>query len=387
MTNEDQFQEIRSYRDFEFAAALNELLQTPQVDKAIQAVYTDVPVEIVKQKIGKLSTISEFQKVFIYDVFMRILKATANNFTFSGIESLQKDGAYLFISNHRDITLDASLISWALVENGLETPEIAIGDNLLKENWIRNLVRINKGFIVKRNLPPRQLIQASRLLSQYIFSTIVERNQSVWIAQREGRAKDGNDITQPGLLGMLAMEGRDNLLSHFHRLNPVPVSISYEKDPCDLEKAVRIYAERYLGGYVKKAGEDENSMRNGILGYKGNIHIHFGLPLVDKIDNISPDMHKADIENRIRQLLDQQIIGSYKLWPNNYIARDLFLQQKPDLSYYSEDERRAFVSEIENKVDGRPEDKEKLMAIFYEIYARPLINKGEYKESGQAVGK
>ncbi len=387
MTNEEQFDEIRPYRDFEFAAAMDELLHTPQVDAAIQAVYADVPVDLVKKKIGTLSNISEFQKVFIYDVFMRILKATADSFTFSGVEELKEAHAYLFVSNHRDITLDPSLISWALVENGLDTPEIAIGDNLLKEDWIRKLVRINKSFIVKRNLPPRQLIMASRVLSDYIKNTISERSQSVWIAQREGRAKDGNDLTQPGLLGMLAMAGRDNLQEHFRSLNPTPVSISYEKDPCDLEKAVRIYAERYLGGYVKREGEDEASMRNGILGYKGNIHIHFGQPLAGKIESLSPNMHKADIENRIRQFLDHQIIGSYKLWPNTYIARDLFLQHKPDYNQYTKEQRQEFMDEIDSKVAGRPEDQGKLRSIFYEVYARPLINKEALQMSGEAVEK
>ena len=150
---------------------------------------------------------------------------------------------------------------------------------------------------------------------------------------------------------------------------------------------MRIYAERYLGGYVKREGEDEASMRNGILGYKGNIHIHFGQPLADKIESLSPNLHKADIENRIRQFLDHQIIGNYKLWPNTYIARDLFLQHKPDYSQYTREQLQEFVDEIETKVAGRPEDGDKLRSIFYEIYARPLINKEALQMSGEAVEK
>lgn len=377
MMNDEQFQEIRPYRDHEFAEAIKELLNTPQIDVALQVIYPETAPSEVKEKIKKIPSIKEFQQHIIYDVLLKILKTTTRSFTFSGTEFLVGKEPFLYISNHRDIALDPSLISFALVENGLEVPEIAIGDNLLKEKWIKDLVRINKSFIVKRNLPPRELVLASKVLSQYIYHTISGSKQSVWIAQREGRAKDGNDITQSGLLGMLSMSATGGIIQHFEALNPVSVSVSYEYDPTDAEKVRRIYAERFLGGYKKEHKEDEISMRTGILGNKGGVHIHFGEPLKDKIGEIPHGMHKSEVENQIRSMLDYQIITGYKLWPANYIAMDLFLDKKPDEAHYSEKQKVEFVDLIEKKLSTMNGDKEKLRMIFYEIYGRPAINKSK----------
>jgi hypothetical protein len=270
----------------------------------------------------------------------------------------------------------------AIVEQGFETAEIAIGDNLLQVPWVKNLARLNKSFIVKRNLPVRELVTASKLLSYYISDTLIKRKKSVWIAQREGRAKDGNDRTQPGLLNMLGLSSTGSLKEHFMNLNIMPVSLSYQLDPCDTDKVRSLYSIKFFGGYTKEQNEDNLAMRKGIMGQKGKIHMHFGKLITDEIAGLDEKLHKNELIQQIGQIIDRQIISNYKVQTSNLIAYDILNNHQIQNSIgYAVDERDAFLADINQKIDGMAGDPVELKSIFLEMYARPYQNKIEMKNN------
>ena len=262
----------------------------------------------------------------------------------------------------------------------METAEVAIGDNLLETPWVKDLARLNKSFIVKRNLSVRELMLASKNLSNYISDTLRQRKQSVWIAQREGRAKDGNDRTQPGLLTMLGMSSKGPLKEHFKNLNIIPVSISYELDPCDVDKARSLYAMKLFGGYTKEKNEDNLAMRKGILGKKGKIHIHFGKPVVDDIAQLPDDLHKNELIQQLGMLLDKQIIGNYKIHKSNQIAHDLLYGNDTSEIPYSDQDRETFEADIDHKIAGMAGEPGEMKSIFLNMYAQPYKSKLELKK-------
>lgn len=374
MIDDPIYNDIRPYRDHEFKAEMGKLLDSPHSDLLISTVFPDMPVGMVKDHLRTISTINEFQEKVIYKAVMNILAKTSAGLSKSGLENLDVTSAYLFMSNHRDIILDPGLINTVIFEQGFETAEVAIGDNLLQTPWVKDLARLNKSFIVKRNLPVRELINSSRLLSNYIKDTIVKNNHSVWIAQREGRAKDGNDRTQPGLLNMVGISAEGSLKAHLMRLNILPVSLSYETDPCDVDKARSLYSLKFFGGYTKEENEDNLAMRKGILGYKGNIHIHFGKPIRDEIAALPDDLHKNELIQQVGVLLDKQIIGNYHLFKTNRIAYDILNKSNDDYTFYSAKEKHAFIEDIEQKISTMAGDPLELKTIFLEMYARPYQN-------------
>ncbi len=382
MIDEARFDQIRPYRDAEANAVLRKLIDNPIVDELLKTVYPEVPIPLVKEKIRSISSIRDFQTEIIYPSFKGLLDKTSSGFTYEGLDRLNREQSYLYISNHIDITIDPSLINFALHESGFETVEVAIGDNLLGSDWVRDLVRLNKSFIVRRGLAARELVQASRLLSDYILYTLTERNQSIWIAQREGRAKDGNHRTQPGLLHMLAMASGDDLAGHYRRLNIVPVSISYELDPCGADKVRSLYAERFLGGYRKSEGEDHLAMKKGILGKKGRVHLSFGKPLNAMKNEDSWRQRRKELTQLLCQMIDQEIISNYRLSKSNFIAFDLFNKCHQYANEYSSLEKDAFMAEIEQRLSTIKGDAHQLRQIFYEKYARPLINYNEAMRGG-----
>jgi hypothetical protein len=347
MTSDKQYDDIRPYRDNEVKPVLSRLLESPTSDLLIKTVFPKLPIKKVKDQLRSVDTIKDFQEMVIYKALLGVLAKTSAGLTKSGLENLDNTQSYLFISNHRDIILDPSILNSAIFEVGFETAEVAIGDNLLETPWVKDLARLNKSFIVKRNLSVRELMVASKNLSNYINDTLTLNHSCVWIAQREGRAKDGNDRTQAGLLTMLGMSAKDSLKEHFVKLNIVPVSISYEHDPCDVDKARSLYAHKFFGGYTKEKNEDNLAMRKGILGDKGNIHIHFGKPVKDEIAKLPDSLHKNELIQKIGNMLDNQIIGNYMLQKSNYIAFDLLHGRTSADDAYSEKDREIFVRAAE----------------------------------------
>lgn len=377
MTDDTIYREIRPYRDHEFRQVIDEMLNSSMADLLISAVFPDVPLDDVKNILREIDTINEFQEKIIYKALMGILSTTSKGLTHSGTEHLDSQSAYLFISNHRDIILDPSLINTVIVEKGFEAAEVAIGDNLLETPWVRNLARLNKSFIVKRNLSVRELVISSKLLSNYISDTITKKNHSVWIAQREGRAKDGDDRTQPGLLNMIGMSASDALKEHFMNINILPVSISYEHDPCDVDKVRSLYAQKFFGGYTKEHNEDNLAMRKGILGFKGKIHIHFGKLIKDEIAALSGDLHKNELIQEVSKLIDRQIIGNYKVHKSNRIAYDILHDHSDENINYSTQDKEEFIHDMNKKVAPMAGDQEELKSIFLEMYANPYQNQLE----------
>ena len=323
MIDDPIYSEIRPYRDHEFREVMDKLLASTFSDLLISTVFPGEPINMVKKQLKSINTIKEFQEKVIYKAVLGVLSKTSSGLTKSGLENLNSKSSYLFISNHRDIILDPTLLNSVIYEQGFETAEVAIGDNLLETPWVNDLARLNKSFIVKRNLSVRELMNSSKLLSNYIFDTINKNHHSVWIAQREGRAKDGNDRTQMGLLNMIGISAKGSLKEHFINMNILPVSVSYENDPCDVDKVRSLYASKFFGGYTKEENEDNMAMRKGILGFKGNIHIHFGKPIQDEISALPNDLHKNELLQQIGLLMDQQIIGNYHIHKSNRIASNL----------------------------------------------------------------
>lgn len=378
MNTDIEYQDIRPYRDHEFRQVMDRLLASSLSDLLISTVFPDYPVEMIKEQLRGIDTIKDFQEQVIYNAMQLIIANTTDGVTCSGTENLTPGDNFLFISNHRDIILDPSLINTMIVEQGFETAEIAIGDNLLEKPWVKDLARLNKSFIVKRNLSVRELIIASRRLSEYIRETVLVNKKSVWIAQREGRAKDGNDKTQAGVLNMIGLAAKGSLKQYFMELNIVPVSLSYEKDPCDSDKVRSLYALKHFGGYTKEENEDNLAMRKGIMGNKGKIHIHFCTPIRDSISELPEHLHKNDLIQQIGIMIDKQIIGNFVVQKSNRIAYELLKGDASGLnSVYTSEDMVAFDREIEAKISDMAGDPAELKTIFYEIYARPYINQLE----------
>ncbi|MDN4166979.1 1-acyl-sn-glycerol-3-phosphate acyltransferase [Cytophagales bacterium LB-30] len=370
------FDAIRPYRDHEVPAVIEGLLKNPTFLGISQRFFPEPQFSEIKGKMEQITTIKQFQQNIISLVAKLFLKQTTEGLSTSGVENLEMGKSYLFISNHRDIILDPAILNLTLNDAGLETTEIAIGDNLLIEPWISDMARLNKSFLVNRNVPPRQMYESSQRLSAYIRHSIVERKASVWIAQREGRTKDGFDRTHPGLLKMLVVSGADDLIENLQALNIVPVSISYELDPCDMLKA-RELMMKIESGYVKTAEDDLNSMVTGIMGRKGKVHLAIGKPLNEEIQTLQQFSNKNDQLKELANMVDRQIMRSYKLWPSNFIAFDTIHQSKQYAHLYNADDKARFDEYLESRLAKAGEQAEKIKKLVLGMYANTVINKTE----------
>lgn len=330
------------------------------------------------QLLDRMNSIWDFQHYLMLPVLQTIILPTFSELTVSGLENLDRNKACLFISNHRDIVLDSAVLNYFLHINNFPTAEIAIGDNLLKESWIRDLVRLNKSFVVKRSLDNMEMLRASKKLSAYIKDTIVKRNESVWIAQRAGRAKDGNDETNRGLITMFGLSADGDSIGHFRQLNIVPVSVSYQYDPCDGKKTREIYLEKSEGNYVKSEKEDVESMKMGITLPKGKGHIHFGKSIGDSISKIDSSGKKSQINAAIAELIDEQIQSNYKLWSSNYIAGEMLIGKKDGI--YSDSEKSDFENRVKGIVTEIHGQNDIVRDILLGMYNQPLVNSGKWKK-------
>ena len=367
------FEDIRSYNDAEVNQVLNKLIKEPAFIKVVKHIYPEWSEEKTKAAFSNINSIHEFQDRIIYNTVKKIINTTTCGLYSDGLNSLSKENSYLFITNHRDIILDSAFLNFLLFDNGFNTSQIAIGDNLLIYPWITDIVRLNRSFIVKRNLSRNDFFTESKKLSAYIRQSITRQNVSVWIAQREGRTKNGNDETNPALLKMLDMSGQNDFLVNFSDLNIVPVSISYEYEPCD-EFKVR---ELVNPDYKKSIEDDLQSMYSGIFNNKGNVHYHFSSVLHDELQEVKEIKNKNDQLKLIANQIDDQIYQGYKLWPNNYIAYDLLNNTRKYQDEYNEDEKQAFNNYRDNLLKVVPGDPEVKAKVFLDIYANPVRNKEE----------
>lgn len=375
-----KFDAIRPFYDAEVNAGIRSSINHPMMKALMNFTFPDTPDEVWKEQLLKTHSIRDFQCNFIYQSLQRVLAKTSDGLTTSGFDKLEKNTAYLFISNHRDIILDTSLLNAALFEHGLVMTASAIGDNLVKKSFLLTLSRLNRNFLVQRGLPPRELLQSSRLMAEYIHQLLRRENRSVWIAQREGRTKDGNDATHTGVLKMLAMPaGEENLMAYFKKLKVVPVSISYEYDPTDALKMPQLMAEANNEIYIKEKNEDFMTLLSGIMGQKKRIHMHIGDILDTELDQIAAENDNSNKQiQALAQVIDDSILSSHKLWPTNYIAYDLLHKSNRFASEYTENEKMLFERRLDIKID---QDNPIALEGFLNMYANPVVNKMKYQNA------
>ena len=375
-----KFDAIRPYYDTEVNEGIRSCINHPMMKAIMDFTFPDVDDEVWKEQLKRTHSIRDFQCNFIYQSVQKVLEKSSEGLTTSGFEKLEKNTSYLFISNHRDIILDTSLLNVCLFDHGLVMTASAIGDNLVKKDFLLKLSKLNRNFLVQRGLPPRELLQSSKLMAEYIGQLLLRENRSVWIAQREGRTKDGNDATHSGVLKMLGMGSDEkNLMDYFKKIKIVPVSISYEYDPTDALKMPQLMAESKAEIYVKEKNEDFITLLSGIIGQKKRIHIHVGDVLEKEIDALvlENDNNNKQIQ-ALAQAIDDSILQSYKLWPTNYIAYDLLNKTDKYSAHYTEDEKSLFERRLEMKIDG---SNEIMVEGFLNMYANPVVNKFKYENA------
>ena len=372
-----RFDSIRPFYDTEVNEAIHSVVNHPMMKALMSFTFPDVEDEVWKDQLKRTHSIRDFQCNFIYNSVQNVLSKSSEGLTTSGFEKLEPNTSYLFISNHRDIILDTSLLNVSLFDHGLVMTASAIGDNLVKKSFLKTLSKLNRNFLVQRGLPPRELLESSKLMSEYIGQLLLRENRSVWIAQREGRTKDGNDATHSGVLKMLAMgSDESNLMDYFKKIKIVPVSISYEYDPTDALKMPQLIAEANDEIYIKEKNEDFVTLLSGIIGQKKRIHIHVGDILDKELDKIAKDFDNTNKQvQALAQTIDDSILQSYKLWPTNYIAYDLLNKSTTYSHFYTDNEKSLFERRLEMKID---QNNPLMVESFLAMYANPVVNKSKY---------
>ena len=378
-----EYMDIAPFNDEEASAALTRLSNHPNTKWISKRIFPDQPDTLLGEILRNIHTVDEFQSIVMTKAIQWVIDHSVKEFTYDGLENLTSiEGKYLAMSNHRDIILDPAFLQLILLKNGLPDTQICVGDNLLKQKSVELLIRSNRMIKVIRGISARELYLSSQLLSKYIREVITSGTSSVWIAQRQGRTKDGLDTTEQGLLKMFDMSGTKDFTQNFKELNIIPISISYEYEPCDILKAREILISR-TQKYVKSETEDLESIIQGIMQPKGNVHIQFGKPLTDQEIEEASLCDKNDRYQNIRHAMDVRIIEGYKLWKTNYMAYDIVNGGSKYSSEYTEEELTAFKGYIETLL-GKVEptlDKDELRDILLHIYSNPVLSKESLTDS------
>lgn len=372
----NEFTDISPYTDAEAVEALGKLADHPAVVEMSKAIFPDKEPEFLRKILKSVKSIDEFQVLVMNKAVEWVLSTTAHNFSYDGIGNLKKiNGKFLAMSNHRDIILDPAITQVVLYRNAIPMTEIAVGSNLLTNKYIEYLIRSNRMIKVIRGINARQLYLSSQVLSKYIRECITSGRSSIWIAQREGRAKDGIDTTEQGLLKMLDMSGTADFTTNFEELNIVPLSISYEYEPCDILKARERLISR-TQKYVKGSREDLISIMTGIEQQKGNIHLNIGSPLTHDEIEAASCCNKNDRYQAIRHAVDVRIIEGYKLWKTNYIGYDMVNHTFKYRDKYTPEDVAQFTDYVEHQLDKVEKSlcRADLRDIFLRIYANPVVS-------------
>ncbi len=369
------FDDIRPYYESEIPAAMQRIADSPYFPILAAYVYPDEPLETVRRRIAAYRTVRDFQTETMSMVNKRVIENTITRFSCSGLDKLSPDKHYLYVSNHRDIMLDSSLLQYFFVSNGFDTTEITFGANLMMNQLVIDIGKSNKMFKVERpGGSIKDFYRCSRHLSDYIRHVITEKGQSVWIAQRNGRTKDGNDATDQGIIKMFCMSCPDDKIKAIGQLNIVPVAISYEWEPCDVLKTLELY-ESQFAKYTKKPGEDLNSILTGIVQPKGRVHIELCDPISHaELSKFEP-MTNNEYHRAVAHLLDSRINKAYRLYPNNYIAYDMRYGVKKYRDAYTDEEFETFRNHLKELERYDTCDIENLADIFLGIYSNPITNK------------
>ncbi|GAB1415992.1 1-acyl-sn-glycerol-3-phosphate acyltransferase [Paludibacter sp.] len=385
------FDSIRCYNQDEIPVILEKLSNDKQFINVLSTLYPLLPKDHIRSKLVGFSNVKEFQTQMIYPYLQNIIDTVTSGVDLNGTDLLKEGRSYLYISNHRDIILDSAFLCMKLLTVGRDTVEIAIGDNLFVYPWIEDLVRINKSFIVRRNVGAKQMLESSKLLSSYIAYTINEKNESIWIAQREGRAKDSDDRTQESLLKMFNMGGTGTLSENLTALHICPLSISYEYDPCDYLKAKEFQLKRDNPDYVKSPADDLINMKTGLFGYKGRVVYNLAGEISAEITDLGLKINnRNELIKSIATLIDSKIHANYHIFKVNMIAFDMINANKDFDAYYTLMDRLNFekylIKQIE-KIDLENKDNDFLKIKILEMYANPLKNSMQYRTNFEEVSK
>lgn len=372
------FDDIRPLNNDEVEEAIESLTTDADFERAFRYIQPDVDWKAFSDLMRSFKTKEDFKSKLVYEIVTGLARKTTFSLTFSGRSRLPKNKKpCTFISNHRDIVLDPSFLNIMLFDVGYGMTQVAIGSNLLIRPWIRTVVRLINSFIVKRNVPIRQMLEVSKKLSAYIRCTITETKESIWIAQREGRAKDSNDRTQGSILKMLNISGDKDIVSNLMELNIVPVAISYEYDPCDYLKAKEFQQKRDDPNFVKCQRDDLLSMETGLLCNKGRVHFSLASPINEELENLDPTMDKNELITTIASIIDKSIYKHYHFYPCNYIAYDMVTRTNRFSEYYSLKDKKQFDDYLQgqlNKIDLPNKDEDFLRTKILEMYSNPLKN-------------
>lgn len=377
MTIPEKFDAIRPYTPEELPKVFDELLADEQFCVIMQSFFKDVPLELLKKKLYACPDNLSVQKAFFYPLLEQLMAKCSTGLDMNVEDLPDKTQNYTFISNHRDIVLDSALLCKLLIDCGFpNTVEIAIGDNLLIYPWIKKLVRVNKSFIVQRSLTMREMLQSSKCMSEYMHFAVNEKHENIWIAQREGRAKDSNDRTQESVLKMMAMGGEGSAVERLADLNIVPLSISYEYDPCDYLKAKEFQQKRDNPEFKKSREDDLQNMQTGIFGFKGKVHYH-AAPCINSWLSELETLPKGEFFGEVARRIDLDIHRNYCLFACNYIAADLLAAENKYAAHYTQEEKAQFEAYLASRIamiDLENKDEDFLRQTILTMYANPLKN-------------
>ena len=379
---QNNYDDIRPYNDEEIPAALERIVNDPFFIPAMNFAFPDAEMERVAEVMRSCKTADDMQQRIMFSVIKRIIDSTIDNFTYSGIENISHDKGYLFISNHRDITLDSFLLQYALFSNGIPTTATTLGDNLLRNQFIVDICRINRAVRVIRktdDLSPREFLLNSQHLAEYI-RWYIGQGKSMWIAQRNGRTKDGIDATDQGVLKMVSLSGSSDFVENFSELNIAPIAISYQYEPCDIQKAIEVTSTRLSGSYRKAENEDMRSILYGLRMPKGDVNISLCKPISREELEECGKLPKAEAYKTLKEIIDRRIYANYKLHDTNYIAHDMLHREKRYADRYTKEGVRAFkmrMAMADARFAEAGIDLKTARKVFLEIYANAVDTKIE----------
>lgn len=383
----EEFDPIRPYEPEELPQVYDKLLSDEQFKSVLAKVYPNVPIEVIGKKMHQCKTNLDFQKGFVYDIIMRIVHELTTGIDINAL-NVDIKNRYTFVSNHRDIVLDSGFLDKLLLDVGFDTTcEIAIGDNLLSIDWVRDMARINKTFTVERALKSSEMLKASKRMSEYMHFVIAKKHSNIWIAQRQGRAKNSNDVTQPAILKMMAMGGEGTIIDRLMQLHIVPLSISYQYDPCDYLKAREYQLRRDVPFWKKSAGDDMESMATGLKGYKGHVHYYCAPCIDDWLQTVDQDQPRNKMFDEIAAHIDQEIHRGYYLYPQNYVALDMIQNTTMYDDHYTKEEFDQFAEYVASRlalIDIDHKDESFLRRCILTQYAYPTRN---YITASESTGR
>lgn len=370
------FDDIRPFNADEIPAATQRMADSDVVPAIAQ--YLEVSAEALRERIRSIKTISEFQYGLLKEVIETLLEKTTTQFDWAGLENIDEKKPYLFVSNHRDIVLDAMFLQYILAKVGQNTCQITFGSNLMSHPFVIDFGKVNKMFRTERGGSPKEFYNSMMHMSEYMRHVITEVHESVWIAQRNGRTKNGIDATDPAIIKMFGMSRRDDRVVSLAELNIVPVAVSYEWESCDKLKTLELYLTKKNGHYEKKPGEDLNSILTGIMQPKGHVHFHV-CPQVTEDDLIAlNDCPSGEFYKRVAELMDSRINPHFYLHPNNYIAHDLRSGSDTYAGHYTNEQKETFIKYIDWMNEYPEMNRQKLEEIFLGIYANPVDVRAKY---------